>query len=79
VGLLWPGHAKPEPTFSGRLGRLLHWVSLGLAAMWTVMATVIALEDGASANNAVSLIACLGLAALAAIIGRGLRYLVAGE
>lgn len=120
MGFFWPSNLKPSANFGVRLGRVLHWLFLGIAAtivlVWAIDvwpdATAgpcgpFAPEDGpwsdygggiasgeenpygrwrsvpdcsvANAYWAGAITGVLLAAFAASVIGRGLRYLVAGE
>ncbi len=68
--------ARPDPGLLGRLGRLAFWTALGFAALLLVPAYSAAMEPiphGLPAETFVF------FAAMVALIGRGMRYLLAGE
>lgn len=74
MNFFWPKYTKIGATPGVRVGRLLHWCGLAVAAFFAFGATL-HLVDG-SFNNFFGFI---GIALVPAMIGRGLRYLFAGE
>ena len=74
--------ARPNPSAAARLGRLAHWIALGFAALLLAMAWS-AWQQPAPAPGAIRqglpADTFLILAVLVALIGRGVRYLFAGE
>lgn len=76
MGIFWPSDVKSEPNAVARAGRVLHWTFLGFAVVWLGLAALIVAEGGADSGYPVILIP---FAAISAAIGRGLRYILAGE
>jgi len=76
----WP-ESKPEPNAAARAGRFLHWLGYGLAAPLTVYAFINLLLFAERNYNRFSdaALGAIFLALVAAIIGRGSRYILAGE
>lgn len=77
---LWPRRLRSDATLPVRVGRLLHWLSLavaGYAILFCWMAVYV--EAGQNAKPVAALALGLILALLAALTGRALRYLFAGE
>lgn len=71
--ILWPINVAEATTPLVRLGRVLHWTGVVLAAPWVALAVALAFEDGAH---------ILGLALIGLpfyFIGRALRYVLANE
>lgn len=64
---LWPRQLQPTTTTAVRLGRFLHWSSLGLAPSFLLCAFF--MQSGSA----------LLMAFAAYPIGRGLRYILADE
>jgi hypothetical protein len=79
---MWPHTQKAQPTFSVRLGRVLHWTTTGYAAlavlaMVTVIIFVVAGVDGYQLDFDFWTLPFLSAAAF--MFGRGVRFILAGE
>lgn len=69
---LWPQKQHTETTALIRLGRVLHWVSIGLGAFIIFIGIF-----GFNSQSDGLFFASFGL--VVALIGRGLRYVLADE
>ena len=85
MGFLIPT-VRHNPSLLGRLGRLAYWSALSLAALLLILAVMIAAMplpsprlDGLHVDQGLSPAAFVFWAAFVAVIGRGMRYLFAGE
>lgn len=83
--LLWPKHAKTETTVLVRFGRVLHWLTIAPAALCllagilgTVQSWIWVFERHTQPDHLYLLFGMLGALAFL-LIGRGLRYIFAGE
>lgn len=75
LSILWPTDTHYEPGCIGRLGRVLHWaftaISVGLVGLGFSLVDPVNITDGAWA--------AFGAAAGFYAVGRGIRYIMAGE
>lgn len=74
MGFFWPRYEVAEPTASARLGRVAHWIGLIIGAPFLLFLTAPFWEGN---DPALALFALGG--AVPALIGRGLRYVLANE
>lgn len=74
-GILWPRTVASASTISVRLGRVLHWLSCGIAGITAVFAVGNYLSYGYLSDVLPALVFAAGIF----IVGRGLRYVFAGE
>ena len=73
--LFWPRALSPDAGPSGLIGRTIHWLGVALAGAVLVTALGFAVDGWAT-----PLAAALAAGAVAmAMVGRGVRYLLAGE
>lgn len=72
----WPVATKPDSDAMVRLGRVCHWAGLLLGAPFLLFLGFI-FDTSAYPNQGAALLALLSL--IPAQIGRGLRYILAGE
>jgi hypothetical protein len=77
VNWLWPQHLNPDDRVAIRIGRLLHWSILGFAVFELVVSLIGLIEAGDGEPIGYFSIAFLWVAF--AMLGRGLRYVVAHE
>lgn len=75
LNILWPTDRDYDPGCLGRLGRVLHWtftaISVGLVGLGFSFLEPVDITDGAWA--------AFGSAAGFYAVGRGIRYILAGE
>lgn len=76
MSFFWPTNRKQETTVLVRAGRVLHWTASGVAGTVALFCIFAIFENDADAG---SMFAFCILAALFALAGRGLRYILAGE
>ena len=68
-----------------RLGWLLYWICVGLAALWAAVAVLVAMQDPQMHQNSwpIFLLVLLSFAGLPALfvygLGRAFRYVLAGD
>lgn len=76
MSFFWPNDTKEDPGVLGRAGRVLHWTAIGVACLFGAGAWIAFTSEGTDPGLGwVSIV----LGALAALGGRGLRYILAGE
>ena len=75
LNILWPTDTDYSPGCIGRLGRVLHWtftaISVGLVGLGFSLVDPVNITDEAGA--------AFGAAAGFYALGRGIRYIMAGE
>jgi len=74
---LWPRRAHEEATFAIRTGRVLHWSFVGLAILFSTVSVVGAAQEGGA--EPVFYVTLILIWFGFALLGRGLRYLLARE
>jgi hypothetical protein len=82
IGLFWPPHLdRDSPSMAGRAGRVLHWIGAGAGWLWVAgggAAWIVQID--ADPNFAWGMGLSLAAAGVAsALVGRGLRYILASE
>lgn len=73
--LFWPRALSPDVGTGGLIGRTVHWVGVGLAAVVLVTALGFAVDDW----ELPSAVEMAGGAIILALAARGVRYLLARE
>ena len=77
--IFWPTTPNPNPTAITRLGRVLHWIAVVIAALFIVLIIGIATNGDSIMSNLTGYVICLFWAGVFAMGGRGLRYILSGE
>ena len=74
---LWPRGLNEDATLAVRIGRLLHWSFVGLAILFATVSVVAAItqEVAEPVFYVTTILIWFGFA----LLGRGLRYLLARE
>ena len=72
MGLFWPSREREQPTLAVKLGRLIHWTCIGVAA---------AMLPGMLSDfiDGWARIRFLLISLFIALLGRALRYIIARE
>lgn len=78
-GFLWPSKANQNPGVLTRIGRVLHWIATGLAALFALLAVGVVTNGDPLAQNTFGIVLSLIWAAGFFLAGRGLRYILSGE
>ncbi len=83
MSLLWPDISKADTTIVGRFGRVLHWLSLAIAAITCVVTVWTWKADGwneTTLDRQIDFVVGPFIAALVIYAaGRALRYILSGE
>jgi hypothetical protein len=74
---LWPRGLNEDATLTVRIGRLVHWSFVGLAVLFATVSVVAGLQQQVA--EAVFYVTVIGVWFAFAMLGRGLRYLLARE
>lgn len=77
MGLFWPAHPKVTPNTVERLGRVVHWITIVLGIGFLGLVLTASGNMGAAAGP--FLLFGVVLACGAVLLGRALRYILAGE
>lgn len=72
----WPSKPKAEVGALGRAGRVLHWIALFFASFWLLGAVFSFNSPGTDITLGYL---CAGAGVFTAQLGRGARYILAGE
>lgn len=73
---LWPDDIDPVPGIGARLGRVIHWIAIAVAAPLALAAFTQLFRPDYGSSYAIILGGC---AIVFALGGRGLRYILGGE
>jgi len=73
--LIWPRALSPDVGATGLIGRIVHWLGVGVAVAFLVTALGFAVDGWSTAEAAVLAAAAIALA----LAARGARYLLARE
>jgi hypothetical protein len=76
MSFFWPMKPKTDPGVLGRLGRLLHWIFLACAA-FLIGLNAYPWLAGTDTSGEAPVWTILG--AIIFLLGRGVRYVLAGE
>lgn len=79
MGLIRPAHINVNAGVVGRLGRFVHWLALAAALCSAGMAVVCLFAVPDDQIKAYMVVLFVGIGAVIAAVGRGLRYVLAGE
>lgn len=77
MGFFWPTKLNHDSNALVRLGRVLHWIGSGLAAVSSGIGLFVALTQPSNAGIAFAFFG--GFAALTYLACRALRYIFSGE
>lgn len=72
----WPQRLKTETSPLVRLGRVGHWTFVGFAILWAAILVLMTAEDGYEPGATGIL---LSIVAACLLVGRAIRYVLAGE
>lgn len=78
-GMFWPMKVNPNPTVLTRIGRVVHWIACGLAALFVLLIPVIATNGDPIASNAVGFVLVGAWGVGLFLGGRALRYILSAE
>ena len=78
MNLLWPVHRNSMPGAIARFGRILHWVSILVAALWT-LGCMWGFGTGSQNVGVGDIVLVFAMAAVIYVAGRGARYVLSGE
>jgi hypothetical protein len=77
VSWLWPKHLNEQDSAVIRIARVIHWSFVGLAAFFAVVSTYGMVQGGDT--EPITYFAVLFMWVALAMIGRGIRYIIAKE
>ena len=74
---LWPRRRNDDSTWVVRVARLLHWAAIGLAILFATMTVVAGVQQQVA--EPIFYVGAILIWFAFAMLGRGLRYLIARE
>lgn len=77
MSFFWPSHVGSSPGFRGRLGRLIHWVAA--AYLIGIAIFIASFQAGDGPDVTIGKVAMIAAFLPLYLLGRGFRYLLAGE
>lgn len=92
MSFLWPSRIKPEPSFLGRVGRVIHWCLTATAVLLAILGSLqlwsaVGLLESPDGEQLLEMaiwyeqqgVRWLGVALLTFVAGRVFRYILSGE
>lgn len=79
MNFFWPRYLNPQPWLMTRVGRLAHWLAISVAVCSGGMIAILGIETHDPVLEPQYLLAGAALFIGIALVGRGLRYVLANE